>query len=68
MLTKKKWEEAGYKVIPEGSWMAIDPELLAGEWDRMADILGFDPECKEVILGIAAYQEVHFGDDEDEDE
>lgn len=59
MITQKKWEKAGYSIVANGGWMVIDPQLLGGEWGAMAKSLGFDPECKEVVLGITAIKQIH---------
>ena len=60
MLTKENWEKKGWTIVPKGGWMAIDPELLGGDWDVMAKALGFDPKCKEVIIGITAFKQINY--------
>ena len=58
MITKHQLEMAGYQVIPNGGWFRIDPETIP-EWDYVAENYGFDPNCKEVILCIAGFREIH---------
>lgn len=64
MLTKKQLEKAGYTILGKSGWVRIDPEILPHDWDHLAKAYGFDPDCKEVILSIAAFKEVPYEDND----
>lgn len=57
MITQAQIVNAGYRVLPQGAWIRIDPETIP-EWDDIANELGFDAQAKEVILCIAGIKEI----------
>jgi hypothetical protein len=64
MISEKEWLDVGYTILPCGGWMSITPELLGNQWVAMAMSLGFDPHCKEVILGLTAFKQIDNGEEE----
>lgn len=57
MITKSQAIKAGFTILPKGAWFAIDPSIVP-EWDSVAEVYGFDPNAKEVILCVAGFKEV----------
>ena len=64
MLTKKEIEEAGYKVLPKGGWIAIDPSIIPNDWGTICQNFGADPDSKELILCVCGVKEIHEGEEE----
>lgn len=59
MLTKDQVLKGGYTVLPNGGWFRLSPDVDPLGWDSLAEDFGFDPTCKEVILCVAGYKEIH---------
>jgi hypothetical protein len=64
MITKQQVEKAGYRVLPKGGWIRLDPTIISMDWYDLCNDFDIDPECEEVILCICGIKEVHEGDEE----
>ena len=64
MLTKNQVLKGGYTVLPNGGGFRLSPDVDPLGWDSLAEDFGFDPTCKEVILCVAGYKEIHGGEHE----
>jgi hypothetical protein len=58
MLSQKEIEQAGYKVLPKGGWLRIDPTIIPHDWDDLSKDFGFDPNADSVVLCIVGIKEV----------
>ena len=59
MPTQKEVEDAGYTLIDGGGWLQIDPESSPEHWNELLGAYGFDPTCKELILCLVGFKEIH---------
>jgi hypothetical protein len=64
MLTKQEIEKEGYRVLPKGGWVRLDPTIIPMDWYDICNDFDIDPECEEVILCICGVKEIHEGEDE----
>lgn len=58
MLTKSKIEKAGYRAIPNGAWLRIDPTIMPHDWESLCESYGADPDCDELVLCVCGVKEV----------
>jgi hypothetical protein len=63
MLTQQEIEKAGYRVLPRGGWVKLDPTIIPMDWYEICNHFNIDPECVEVMLCICGVKEIHEGDE-----
>ena len=57
MLTKRKVEKGGYRVLPDGGWLRLYPQDFPHEWEDISRKLKFDPNAESVILCVCGVKE-----------
>jgi len=64
MLTKQEIEKAGYRVLPQGGWIRLDPTIIPMDWYDICNDFGVDPECEEIVICVCGVKEIYEGDQE----
>jgi len=65
MITKQEIEKAGYRVLPKGGWIKLDPTIIPHDWNDICSDFGADPDCKELVLCVCGVKEINEEQDDE---
>jgi hypothetical protein len=64
MITEQELIENGYRVLPKGGWIRLNPEIIPRDWEDVCKDFKCDPSCHEIILAVCGVEEIREGVDE----
>jgi len=65
MITEEELIKNGYRVLPKGGWIRINPEIIPHDWHDICKDFGCDPDCHEIILAVVGVEEIREGINEE---
>lgn len=65
MITEEELVANGYRVLPKGGWLRINPEILPHDWENICKDFKCDPSCHEIILAVCGVEEIKEGINEE---
>jgi hypothetical protein len=61
MITEEELVENGYKVLPQGGWVRLNPEIIPHDWADICKDFGVELNCHEIILAVCGVKQITEG-------
>jgi hypothetical protein len=59
MIKEKELIDSGYRVLPQGGWIRLSPEIVPHDWADICKDFGVNPDCQEIILAVCGVKEIN---------